>query len=190
VRGFKVHASVVDPLATPLVAQSIDIETAAYDGKISAPTRPASTLTRLFRMVQDDYMYTLKYIANATANERTTAAIASTDTSGGTLPTRSADERYQCHRRFRVRHDGSVNFGGSTGSVPSRGTSFATWNDPAIQWLGGGGDHSKPSILTLGFVVSGLLNNEFTMTVLGGRAPSTYARARPSSLPNRYSYRR
>ena len=29
VRGFKVHASVVDPLATPLVAQSIDIETAS-----------------------------------------------------------------------------------------------------------------------------------------------------------------
>ena len=28
VRGFKVHASVVDPLATPLVAQNIDIETA------------------------------------------------------------------------------------------------------------------------------------------------------------------
>ena len=36
-RGFKVHASVVDPLATPLVAQTIDIETAKYDGKISAP---------------------------------------------------------------------------------------------------------------------------------------------------------
>ena len=29
VRGFKVHVSVVDPLATPLVAQTIDIETAA-----------------------------------------------------------------------------------------------------------------------------------------------------------------
>src|SRR5262249_52083933 len=32
VRGFKVHVSVVDPLATPLVAQSVDIETAAYAG--------------------------------------------------------------------------------------------------------------------------------------------------------------
>ena len=37
VRGFKVHASVVDPLATPLVAQSIDIETAQYSGQISSP---------------------------------------------------------------------------------------------------------------------------------------------------------
>jgi hypothetical protein len=39
VRGFKVHASVVDPLATPLVAQTIDIETAAYSGRISAAPR-------------------------------------------------------------------------------------------------------------------------------------------------------
>jgi hypothetical protein len=36
VRGFKVHASVVDPLATSLVAQTIDIEIARYDGSISA----------------------------------------------------------------------------------------------------------------------------------------------------------
>ena len=34
-RGFKVHASVVDPLAATLVAQSIDIETADYSGAIS-----------------------------------------------------------------------------------------------------------------------------------------------------------
>jgi hypothetical protein len=39
VRGFKVHVSVVDPLATQLVAQSVDIETAAYDGKISGADR-------------------------------------------------------------------------------------------------------------------------------------------------------
>ena len=67
-RGFKVHASVVDPLATPLVAQTIDIETAAYDGKISAPNMTGFTLTRLFRTATDDYVYTLNYIASATAN--------------------------------------------------------------------------------------------------------------------------
>ena len=48
VRGFKVHASVVDPLATPLVAQSIDIETAVYDGQISAANTTGFTMTRLF----------------------------------------------------------------------------------------------------------------------------------------------
>jgi hypothetical protein len=45
VRGFKVHASVVDPLATPLVAQSIDVETAEYDGVISAPNMTGCTYT-------------------------------------------------------------------------------------------------------------------------------------------------
>ena len=35
VRGFKVHVSVVDPLATPMVAQTIDIENATYAGRIS-----------------------------------------------------------------------------------------------------------------------------------------------------------
>jgi hypothetical protein len=68
VRGFKVHTSVVDPLAVPLVAQSIDIETAVYAGKISAPDTTGFTLTRIFGMAQDDYVYTLNYIAGASAN--------------------------------------------------------------------------------------------------------------------------
>src|SRR6202007_742630 len=62
VRGFKVHASVVDPLATPLVAQSIDIEVAKYDGKISAPTMSGFTYTRSFATVADDYTVNLNYI--------------------------------------------------------------------------------------------------------------------------------
>jgi hypothetical protein len=177
VRGFKVHASVVDPLATPLVAQSIDIETAAYDGKISAPDTTGFTLTRLFRMVQDDYMYTLKYIANATAN--------GTDDGGNSVdgykwwnfayPTLLMSGT-NAIGDFVSATDGSVNFGGSTGSVPSRGTSFATWNDPANPngWAAAA-TILRPSILPLGFVVSGLLNNEFTMTVLGGASAATVA---------------
>ena len=58
-RGFKVHTSVVDPLAVPLVAQSIDIETAVYAGSMSAPDTAAFTLTRIFGMAQDDYVYKL-----------------------------------------------------------------------------------------------------------------------------------
>jgi hypothetical protein len=68
VRGFKVHASVVDPLATPLVAQSIDIETAEYDGTISAPSMTGFTYTRTFHTASDDYNYAADYIADATAN--------------------------------------------------------------------------------------------------------------------------
>ncbi len=68
VRGFKVHASVVDPLATPLVAQSVDIEVAKYDGKISAPDMSGFTYTRVFATAADDYTVTLNYIDSATAN--------------------------------------------------------------------------------------------------------------------------
>ena len=68
VRGFKVHASVVDPLAVPLVAQDIDIETAAYSGSISAPGASGFTYTHNFVRAVDDYSVTLGYIASATAN--------------------------------------------------------------------------------------------------------------------------
>ena len=54
-RGFKVHVSAVDPLATPLVAQSIDIETAAYSGRISGADDSGFTYTRHFVRASDDY---------------------------------------------------------------------------------------------------------------------------------------
>ena len=143
VRGFKVHASVVDPLATPLVAQTIDIETAVYDGKISAPGTTGFTLTRLFGTAKDDYVYTLNYIADATPNGM--------DDNGNaingykwwnfaypTLVTSGADAIAD----FISATDGSVNFGGSMGSVPSRGISFATVERSCQpQWLVSGGEH-------------------------------------------------
>jgi len=175
VRGFKVHASVVDPLATPLVAQSIDIETAAYDGTISAPTTSGFTLTRKFRTVTDDYVYTLDYIANATAN--------GTDDSGNaidgfkwwnfaypTLVTSGAT----AIPNFILATNGSVNFGGSVGTVPSHDASYATWNDPANPngWATAA-SILTPSTLPLGFVATGLVNDAFTMTVLGGATAAT-----------------
>jgi Domain of unknown function (DUF4382) len=175
VRGFKVHASVVDPLAVPLVAQTIDIETAAYDGKISAPTMTGFTFTRLFAMAQDDYVYTLDYIAGATAN--------GTDDNGNpitgfkfwnfaypTVVTSGAD----VITSFISATDGSVNFGGTMGSAPSRGIGYATWNDPANPngWAASAAILT-PSTLPLGQVVTGLVNNAFTMTVIGGANAAT-----------------
>jgi hypothetical protein len=175
VRGFKVHASVVDPLATPLVAQSIDIETAVYGGQISAPNSNGFTLTHLFRTATDDYVFTLDYIANATAN--------GTDDSGNaisgykwwnfaypTLLTSGANAIAD----FISATDGSVNFGGSVGAVPSRGISFATWNDPAKPngWAATAAILT-PSVLPLGFVGTGLVNDAFTMMVIGGATAAT-----------------
>ena len=68
VRGFKVHVGVVDPLAVPLVAQTVDIEIAKYDGFISAPNQTGFVYTRNFRTPADDYSVTLNYISSSTPN--------------------------------------------------------------------------------------------------------------------------
>ena len=70
VRGFKVQVSVVDPLASPLVAQAVDIETAGYSGRISnaLPDGTGFTYTHDFPTVADDYSVSLDYISSASAN--------------------------------------------------------------------------------------------------------------------------
>jgi hypothetical protein len=170
VRGFKVHATVVDVLATPLVAQSIDIEVAKYDGKISAANSTGFTYTRLFRTATDDYSVNLSYIDPATAN--------------GTDPMGNAITGYQYWNfaypalvtsgtnaisDFVAATSGSVNFGGTVGAVPSRGVSFTRWNDPAnANGWSASVTILTPSILPLGFVASELVNGAFTMVIPGG----------------------
>ena len=175
VRGFKVHASVVDPLATPLVAQSVDIEVAKYDGKISAPNMTGFTYTRVFATAKDDYTITLNYIDGATAN--------------GTDPMGNAISGYQWWNfayptvvtsgtnavsEFIAATNDSVNFGGTVGAVPSRGVSFSIWNDPAnANGWSAAATILTPSTLPLGLVASGLASNAFTMTIPGGANAAT-----------------
>jgi len=175
VRGFKVHASVVDPLATPLVAQSIDIETAAYSGQISAPDTTGFTFTHNFRTATDDYVYTLDYINDLTAN--------GTDDGGNAItgfkwwnfayPTVLMSGA-NAISGFIAATDGSVNFGGTVGTVPSHGVGYATWNDPANPngWAVAAAILT-PSTLPLGSVATGLTNGAFTMTVNGGTTAAT-----------------
>jgi len=175
VRGFKVHASVVDPLATPLVAQTVDIEVAKYDGKISAPDMTGFTYTKVFATAKDDYTVTLNYIDSATAN--------------GMDPTGNAITGYQWWNfayqtvvtsganaisEFIAATNDSVDFGGTVGAVPSRGVSFSIWSDPAnaTGWSAAA-TILTPSTLPLGFVASGLANNAFTMTIPGGANAAT-----------------
>ncbi|HEY2682095.1 MAG TPA: DUF4382 domain-containing protein [Steroidobacteraceae bacterium] len=175
VRGFKVHASVVDPLATPLVAQSIDIEVARYDGKISAANNTDFTYTRAFRTSSDDYQVQLDYISGMTAN--------GTDSSGNavngyawwnfaypTLLTSGSSSITD----FVTATSGSVNFGGTVGAVPSRGISFAVWNDPSKPNGWSAADSVlMPSVLPIGLVTAGYANNAFQMTALGGTNAAT-----------------
>jgi hypothetical protein len=177
VRGFKVHASVVDPLATPLVAQSIDIETAEYDGTISAPSMTGFTYTRTFHTASDDYNYAADYIADATAN--------GTDANGNAItgykwwnfayPTMLMSGATAI-TDFIAATNGSVNLGGTLGSVPSRGVSYSIWNDPAnpAGWAAAA-TVLLPSTLPLGTVATGLANGTFTLNVTGGSMPATVA---------------
>src|SRR5213082_1918360 len=175
VRGFKVHVSVVDPLATPLVAQSIDIETAAYSGRISAANATGFTYTRHFARATDDYTVTLDYISSATAN--------GTDASGNpimgfkwwdlafpTLVTSGAN----AIPAFVAATNGGVNFGGTVGALTAFGVSGATWGDAANP--GGWSLRNAvliPTPLPLGVVTSAFAGNSFAMTVLGGTMPAT-----------------
>jgi hypothetical protein len=170
VRGFKVHASVVDPLATPLVAQTVDIEVAKYDGKISAPDMTGFTYTRVFATASDDYTVTLNYIDSGTAN--------------GTDPMGNAISGYQWWNfayptvvtsganaigDFIAATNDSVNFGGTVGAAPSRGVSFAIWSDPAnASGWSAAATILTPSTLPLAFVASDLVNDQFTMVIPGG----------------------
>jgi hypothetical protein len=172
-RGFKVHATVADVLATPLAADSVDIETAAFDGVISGANPVAFTYTRKFVTVADDYTQNLDYISSTTPNGKDSNGNAITgfkwwNFAFPTVVTSGANAVSD----FTSAVGGSVNFGGTVGAIPAVGTSFATWNDPAsanawsAPWA-----ILVPTPVPLGKVSSGFVNNMFGMTVIGGTMP-------------------
>jgi hypothetical protein len=174
VRGFKVHASVVDPLATPLVAQTVDIEAAVYSGRISAANTTGFTYKRSFRSASDDYMVDLDYIASTSAN----GADANGDAIVGfkfwdfaypTLVTSGMDAVAE----FVTTTNGAVNFGGVTGAVSAWGVSYARWADPAnpTGWSVPA-TILVPTPVPLGTVASAFANGTFEMTVVGGATPA------------------
>jgi hypothetical protein len=176
VRGFKVHVNAVDPLASPMVADTVDIETAAYSGRISNPGNTNFTYTHNFATATDDYSVTLDYISGTTAN---------TDPSGNsvmgflwwdfTFPT-LATTGSNAVAQFVLATNGSVNFGGSVGSIAAWGVSGATWGDPASP----NGWSLRNAVLLPTPVPLGLVStayssssDSFAMTVLGGTQPAT-----------------
>ena len=179
VRGFKVHASVVDPLATPLVAQTIDIETADYDGKISAANSTGFTYTRRFATLADNYNVTLPYIASTSANGKDSngAAITGFKWWNFAFPT-LVDSGANATSDFTAAVNGAVNFGGTAGSINAWGASSVRWGDAAnvngwsAPWV-----ILAPTPLPLGTVATGLVNNanssSFSMTVPNGTQAAT-----------------
>src|SRR3984957_783653 len=171
VRGFKIHASVVDPLATPLVAQTIDIEIARYDGVLSAVNANNFTYTRKFNTPGDDYTFALPYISSSTPNgsdPMSGAAIVGFKWWDFTFPT-VVDSGTNAIPDFEAATNGTVNFGGTAGAYPTWGESFAIWNDPvqanawAAPWT-----VLIPTTVPLGTAATSYVNGVFTMSEIGG----------------------
>jgi len=174
VRGFKVHASVVDPLATTLVAQTIDIETAEYSGRISSASDTGFNYRHSYRTASDDYTINLDYIASASANGDDADGNPVTgfkfwDFAYPTLVTSGPGAIGD----FITTTNGAVNFGGSVGSVSAWGTTAAHWEDPAnAGWWSAPWVVLLPTPVPLGTVSTKFADGTFAMTVAGGVTPA------------------
>ncbi len=174
VRGFKVHASVTDFQSSPLVASSVDIETAAYSGYISAATATGFTYTRSFARASDDYAATLGYLPSATPNGTDGAGNPVTGFKWWNLTLADqTDAGASAVSDFTAASGGSVDFGGSVGLVKVWGDSTAAPADPA---LSGGWDARwvvlspvrMPKGQVVGPFAAASSGGSFTMTVKGG----------------------
>jgi hypothetical protein len=174
-RGFKVHASVVDPLATPLVAQSVDIETASYSGAISLANATGFTYTHNYPHASDDYVFTLDYISPTSANgvDSSGTAIMGFKYWNFAFPTLLTDGSAAVSD-FIAASNGTVSFSGSAQPIDVVGLSAARWADPAnptgwsAPWT-----VLLPVPLPLASVATAIAGNAFTITVAGGTQPVT-----------------
>ena len=132
VRGFEVHVSVVDPLANPLVAQTVDIETAEFSGSISAATTTGYTYTHAFHNTSDNYTVQLNYVAASTPNGK--------DANGNPITgykwwnfafPQQVDSGTNAIPDFIAATNSTVNFGGTAGTFSASGGSYAVWGNSA-----------------------------------------------------------
>jgi hypothetical protein len=176
VRGFKVHVSAVDPTAADLVAQSVDIETAAFSGYLSNVTASGFTDTRNYLRATDDYIAALGYVPATTpdGNDSSGNPILGFKWWYDTLPT-LADTGSGAITDFTTVTAASVDFGGSVGMIKVWGDSVAL---PALAasgaWAGWNARWTilEPVRLPKGAVVgpytASSSGGSFTMTVKGG----------------------
>jgi hypothetical protein len=174
VRGFKVHLSVIDPLGNPLVAQTVDIETAAYSGTISNANTAAFTYTRNFVRASDDYAVTLDYVPGDMPEvDPSGDGISGFEWWNFTFPT-LATTGSGATPSFVAATNGAVNFGGTVGALSAWGLTDATWSTSAGSWLAPFAI-LEPTPLPMGAVIQGLSNGAFTLAVAGGTNPATVA---------------
>jgi hypothetical protein len=174
VRGFKVHVSAVDPLANPLVADTVDIERASYSGTISNATATGFTYTHDYLRTSDDYSANLGFLPYTGTNNNfdpSGTAISGFDWWYFTFPTQ-ADTGASAIADFGSASNGSVSFGGTFGAVSAWGASYATWVGGATPWQAPMAI-LEPTPLPLAQVVNGITGSSFTMSLVnntGGNA--------------------
>ena len=177
-RGFKVHVTPVDLTASPLVAATVDIESAPYEGTISDVTTTGFALTHDFATARDDYAVSLGYISASTANGNdplTGAALTGfkywdfaypTQVTSGTAATTD----------FMAAAGGGVNFGGTAGAYKAVGLSYATWGDAAdLNGWSAPQAILMPTVIPHTTVASAIASGatSFTINAAGGATPVT-----------------
>jgi hypothetical protein len=177
-RGFKVNVSSMDPLDAPLVADTIDIETAAFGGRIpSANATTGVTYNAQFVASSDDYSVTLDYIASGTANgyDDDDNVIDGFKWWNFTYPA-TVNFGADAIANFDSTVNGAVvDFGGSVGSLVPFGVSATMWGDGnanLTNW------YLRDAVLIptpvpLGTLQSAFNGTSFTMAVLGGGMAAT-----------------
>jgi hypothetical protein len=174
VRGFKVHVGSLNPLGVPLVASSVDIETAGFGGYISNATTTGFTYTSNYLAQSDNYSLPFGYIASTTpnGNDDQDNPIEGFKWWNFTFPT-DVNFGSDATTQFVAATNGAVNFGGSVGTLQSFGISRAMWGDGATNtsnW------YLRDSVLLptpvpLGTVSTAYAANTFAMTVPNGTLP-------------------
>jgi hypothetical protein len=181
VRGFKVHVT-ADPLQNPLLAQTIDIEIARFDGAISSSNPSSFVYTRKFAGPAnnpDNYTKTMFYISSSTPNGKdplSGAAITGFKWWFFAFPT-IVDSGTNAVSAFVSATNGSANFGGTVGSLTSVGATYAVWNDPAKP-----NDWAAPwtvlapipvplATVSAPWVTIGNTDGNFSITAAGGTNP-------------------
>ena len=178
VRGFKVHVT-ADPLQNPLLAQTVDIEIARFDGVISSPGMATFVYTRKFVDATDDYTETMPYISSGTPNgndPQSGKPITGFKWWNFAFPTLQDNNTIQNDNPvpdFISATGGAVNFGNGI-TMPVVGASYAIRNDPAANTQGWAAPWTvlAPTPVVLAKVATGWVQNNnsdsFTITVTGG----------------------
>src|SRR5580704_2708608 len=178
VRGFKVHVT-ADPLQNPLLAQTVDIEIARFDGVISSPGMATFVYTRKFVDAMDDYTETMPYISSGTPNgndPQSGKPITGFKRWNFAFPTLQDNNTIQNDNPvpdFISATGGAVNFGNGI-TMPVVGASYAIRNDPAANTQGWAAPWTvlAPTPVVLAKVATGWVQNNnsdsFTITVPGG----------------------